>query len=264
MRVPAYKLLLAGLAALAGALMTSAATPRQGPLRVEYWGDSIGTQAGPYFNYFIGASGKAVGRTHTFPGTSLCDWIPDISNELNPANPTGFHPQAAVIEFSDFAYTPCMRGSNGAPLSGQALLNKYATDSSQAIAAFTRARVPVYFVSAPISRAEANQGVIGMDPLSRIFSQLPAKNPGGMVRFINAGAAVLANGHYTVTLPCLSFEQCPSTGRVVVREADGVHFCPVAEAPTGGGLTGCPVAMPGAMRYVTTMTSPILGDFHLK
>jgi hypothetical protein len=265
MRLRSLRLLLV---ALAVALTAVACTPTKPPLRVEFWGDSMGTQAGPYFNYFIGASGKATGRTHTFPGTSLCDWISDIRAELNPANHSGFHPQAAVIEFNEFAFSKCVRNSQGVPLSGQALLNKYAADSAQVIGMFTRARVPVYFVSTPITRAEANQGDVGLDPLSRMFSQLPAKYPGGIVRFIDAGAAVLLNGHYTVTLPCLYFEKC--TGRwangtrtVVVREADGVHFCPVAEVPSGGGFTKCSVAMPGAMRYVIAMTGRILKDFHL-
>src|ERR1700759_3635811 len=106
MRLRSLKILLVGLAVV---LTAVGCTPTKPPLRVEFWGDSMGTQAGPYFNYFIAASGKATSRTHTFPGTSLCDWIPDIRAELNPANRSGFHPQAAVIEFNEFAYTACMR-----------------------------------------------------------------------------------------------------------------------------------------------------------
>ncbi len=156
-----------------------------------------------------------------------------------------------------------MRDRNGRSLTGQALLDKYAADAAKVIALFTRARVPVYFVSTPLTRAEAAKGYVGMNPLSRLFSRLPAKNPGWIVRFINAGAAVLNNGHYTDTLPCLYFEKCGASGRVVVRQSDGVHFCPTKEVPIGGGFTKCPVAMPGAMRYVMAMTGRILGDYHL-
>src|SRR5689334_3168424 len=60
------------------------------PLRVEMWGDSIGVQAAPYFNFLLGSSKKGVGRTHVFPGTALCDWLTDIRDELDRTKPTAF------------------------------------------------------------------------------------------------------------------------------------------------------------------------------
>jgi hypothetical protein len=104
-----------------------------------------------------------------------------------------------------------------------------------------------------------------------MFSQLPTRYPeGGLVRFIDGAAAVEWHGHYTDTLPCLPWEKC--TGRwpdgtptVVVREADGTHFCPVKEVPipNGGGFTQCPVYMGGATRYALAIAGPILRDFHV-
>lgn len=257
------RVLVAGLVMMLVAVGCTPAKPA--PLRVEYWGDSIGTQAGPYFNYWLGLSGKAVGRTHTFPGTALCDWFKDINTEIS--SPTGWHPQAVVIEFTGVAVTPCMRvggRATGTPLSGQAVIDKYRYDAQRVIALFEKARVPVYFVSPPITYAQSLQKppVTGLNPMGKMFSQLPAASKSGLVRFVDAGAAVLANGRFTWTLPCLPWECAPGK-TVVVREADGVHFCPVKEVDVGGGWTTCPVSMPGAMRYATAITARVLSDFHL-
>jgi hypothetical protein len=256
------------VAAVAGIAVSTACTPpKPPPVRVEVWGDSIAGQASPYISFYLGLSGKATSRIHTFPGTALCDWFPDMRSELT--SPAGFHPQAVVIQFNGDAFTPCMKQANGVPYSGQALINKYASDAAYAVGLFTRAHIPVYFVSTPISRAQAAQGYVGNTPLGVMFSQLPGRFPaGGLVRFINGAAAVEWNGHYTATLPCAPWETC--TGRwpdgtrtVVVREADGVHFCPVKEVPAGGGFTKCPVYMGGAARYAMAIAGPVLRDFHL-
>jgi hypothetical protein len=143
------------LAAVLAAFGLVACTPTPPPLRVELWGDSISAQASSYFNYFVGVNGKAVGRTHAFGGAALCDWFADMRAETDPANPAAFHPQAVVIQFSGDAFTPCMKDANGRPLSGQAVINKYASDAAKVIAYFTSRHTPVYFVSTPISVYDA-------------------------------------------------------------------------------------------------------------
>src|ERR1700742_565463 len=86
------------------------------PLRVELWGDSMGMQSAPAFETLLAGSGRAVGANHTFPGTAICDWLGDMASEVDPANPAGFHPQAAVLVFSGISYTGCMRDAHGAEL----------------------------------------------------------------------------------------------------------------------------------------------------
>jgi hypothetical protein len=236
------------------------------PLRVELWGDSISAQAAPYFGFFLGLTGRAVAREHTFGGSALCDWFPDMRSEIDASNPAGFHPQVAVIQFSGDAFTPCMHDANGAAYSGQALVDKYAADSATAISVFTSAKIPVYFVSTPISRGQAAQGAVGNTAIGVMFSKLPAlfrSNP--LVRFVDGAAAVEWHGHYTDTLPCQSGETCTGhwadgTPTVVVRQADGTHFCPVAEIMVDGA-TSCPAAMPGAKRYVLAIVDRIAQDF---
>lgn len=241
-------------------------TPPSGPpLRIELWGDSISAQAAPYFGFFAGLTGHAVAREHTFGGSALCDWFADMRSEIDPSNPRGFHPQVAVIQFSGDAFTPCMRDAGGVAYSGQALINKYAEDSAATIALFTSVKIPVYFVSTPISRGQAAQG-LNSNPLQPMFSELPAlfrTNP--LVRFADAAAAVEWHGHYTDTLPCEKGDSCTGhwadgTPTVVVRQADGTHFCPVKEVMVNGSLS-CPAAMPGARRYVQAIIGRIAQDF---
>jgi hypothetical protein len=244
--------------------------PAQLPLRVELWGDSISAQAAPDITFALDATGKAITTTHTYPGTAMCDWFSDMSSEINPANPSGFHPQVAIIQFSGDAFTPCMKNASGVAYSGQALVNKYASDSATAIALFSKAGVPVFFVSTPISRGQAAQGAVGNTPFGFMFAKLPARFPAGhLVQFIDAAQAVEWHGHYSDTLPCEAGEACTGTWpdgtkTVVVREADGTHFCPVKEVPLDGGpSTTCPVPMPGAQRYARAIATPILQAFSL-
>lgn len=211
-------------------------------------------------------TGHGVAAEHTFGGTALCDWFPDMRTETDPSNPAGFHPQIAVIQFSGDAFTPCMKAGNGVALSDQALVNKYAADSAVAISIFTSHNIPVYFVSTPISRGQAAQGAVGNTALGVMFSKLPAlfhSNP--LVHFADGAAAVELNGHYTDTLPCQKGETCTGhwpdgTPTVVVRQADGTHFCPVPEVMVNGA-TSCPAAMPGARRYVLAIINRIAQDF---
>lgn len=233
---------------------------------MELWGDSISAQAAPYFGFFVGLTGHGVAREHTYGGTALCDWFPDMRSEIDPSNPRGFHPQVAVIQFSGDAFTPCMHDANGIAYSGQALVDKYAVDAAATISLFTGAKIPVYFVSTPISRGQAAQGAVGNTALGVMFSKLPARYPRNrLVRYVDGAAAVEWHGHYTDTLPCERGETCTGhwpdgTPTVVVRQADGTHFCPVTEVVVNGA-TSCPAAMPGARRYVLAILDRIAQDF---
>lgn len=256
------RLLASVLVSVLATIGLSACTAPQSRIRVEMWGDSIGFQAAPYVNYFFEASGKVTSRTRVFPATSLCDWLPEIRRELDPANRAGFHPQVVVLEFTGVALFQCMKDAHGVPLAGQAIIDKYVADTATAITLATRVHVPIYFVSPPIYKEDAAK-YVDTTPLGRMYSTLPAKFPGGLVRYIDAAAAVEWHGHYTDTLPCLPWEQCTGhwpdgTKTVVVRESDGKHFCPAKET-----WWDCPVPAPGAMRYAAAITSRVLHDFKI-
>jgi hypothetical protein len=259
----------AALIAATGGLSAQAATRKAAPpLRVELWGDSLSAQASDYFGYFLAMTDKVTSREHVFGGTALCDWFPDIRTEIDPANTSGFHPQVAVLQFSGNAFTPCMLTKGGAAYSGQALIDKYEADSAAAIAMFAKAHIAVYFASSPLSSYQSLQ-YTDQTPLGVMFSRLPARFPSGRaVRFIDAATPLEWHGKYSKTLPCLSWERC--TGRwpdgtktVVVRQSDGVHFCPVGVKAVKGVVPACPVLSPGAERFALAMISPVARDFHL-
>ncbi len=268
------RLLVAGLitiAALAGTstgvTAATSARPMAPPLRVELWGDSLSAQSVDYFSFYLGISRRATVRTRTFGGTALCSWLPDIVAETNPANRSGFHPQVVLLQFSGNAFGTCMADRKGVPLAGKALIDKYAADSATVIRLFSKLKIPVYFVSSPISRSNAAQYVNGT-PLDVMYSRLPAAHPGGLVRFIDAALALEWKGHYTDTLPAVVWEK--PTGRwhdgtktVVVRQADGAHFCPAPVKVVQGVVAQCRVYSGGATRFALAMTSRIIKDYRL-
>ena len=266
-----------GLKPVAPRTPVSTMPPGDGPLdqahpaaqlRVELWGDSLGQQTADYLRYFFGAGGKATAAVHAFGGTSICDWLPDMRKELNPANPAAFHPQVAVLEFNGDSGTPCMSDLVGNMLLGQDLVRKYLADSAAAIDLFTRANVPVYFVTNPLDSVKS-QRFVNFDQIGQLFSQMPKLHPaGGFVRWIDAASPLEDHGRFTYTLPCEPWETCTGvapdgTRTVTVRQEDGLHFCPVNLYQDAGGNWLCPTVMPGAVRYAMAIAGPVLRDFGL-
>lgn len=247
------------LGATLGAVACTPAAAHQ--IRIEVYGDSLAYQAAPYLNYFFTTSGRVNTKNQIFAATAICDWVPTIGREVDPRNPVGYHPNAIVMIFSGVALYPCMKDAHGFALSGQALLNKYASDARLAIRYAALAHIPIYFASTPIPKADADK-YVGDTPLGNMYASLANQYP-GIVRFIDAAQAVEWQGHYTDTLPCAAFEHCSGrwpdgTPTVVVRAADGVHFCPVPEI-----FFDCPTAMPGAMRFAAAITKQVLTDFRV-
>ncbi len=247
---------------------SAAASAPRAQLRVELWGDSLSAQAGDYFGYMLAATGKAIARERVFGGTALCDWLSDMRAETNPANKAGFHPQVAVLQFSGNAFTPCMQDGAGASYSGQALVDKYAADAAVAVGIFSKYKIPVYFASSPMSSAQSKL-YTDQTPLGTMYAGLPAKFPAAhLVRFIDAASPLEWHGKFSATLPCARWEKC--TGRwpdgtrtVIVRQSDGVHFCPVAEIAIKGVLPRCPAPSPGAERFAIAMIGQIAHDYRL-
>ena len=138
--------------------------------------------------------------------------------------------EAIILEFSGNALTPCMAGlSYYTP----AYYAKYRADTMAAISTWVRTGAHVFLIGAPVTRQQ-QESVPLWDALNLQYAQIAAADP-VHVTYVDAGAAVEGpGGVYSQTLPCLIGEPC--TGPVVdgvpsnvVRAADGVHFCPVAE-----------------------------------
>ena len=215
------------------------------PASVAVYGDSLAMQARPYFKLLMAAADQSSTTYYSsFVGTAICDWLPRM-RQLAATT----HFEAVVLEFSGNALTPCMAGiADYTP----AYYAKYRADTMTAISIWVPTGAHVFLVGSPLTRAQ-QASVRNWDALDRQYAQIAAADP-EHVTYVDAGAAVEGpGGTYTRTLPCFIGEPC--TGPVVkgvpsnvVRSADGVHFCPVAEVDES-----CRVYSSGAFRFADAM-----------
>ena len=224
------------------------------------YGDSLASESQAYFQSALVDAGITDVHTKTFGGTALCDWLDVMRKDVDDLRPT-----TVVVEFSGNALTPCMQGSNGVPLTSDAYYAKYVHDSWDAVGIFSATHARVYFVGTPVSRLGAQSHDPAAGRLNGMYAEFGAV---GVVDYVDAGAAVLDNGSWTNTLPCLPGEPC--TGGVdatgapvnVVRAPDGTHFCPASPGAVRGVTGDCPVWSSGAFRFGTAMADPVIGDLH--
>jgi len=247
----------------AGASLTHRATPQQ-PVRVALFGDSIGHQAEPYFDLLLGLTGAAQTQSYTFQGATICGWLPKMSEVAST-----YRPDAVVIESVGNTGTPC--AEVGAPGSPQSLAAIGAATTQAARLFLSAGASHVYLVPRPVTQFRwMNEYASQIDA---VYRQV-AVALGVRVSVLDAGLAVARpDGGYTRTLPCMPAEisATPSlcTGGLqggvpsnVVREADGIHFCPVSWPP-GFAPPGCPTYSSGAFRFAAAMVMPILQSWGL-
>jgi hypothetical protein len=243
-----------GTAASSTTSSTTTSVPhhaRQWPARVAFFGDSLSSEAGPYYKQIIASlSPKTALVYDTFGGTAICDWFSAI-DYIAVAD----HPNVVELEFSGNTITACVRHYIPGSLAYDA---KYRADAETVVRFLEPRGIRVVFVGVAITRSQ--RGVPNWEGLDTAYAQVAAAHP-GHVGYVDAGAAVEGPGHtYTRTLPCLKGQPC--TGPVVngvrtniVRAPDGVHFCPVA---TGSPLPGgCPVYSSGAYRFARSMVEAL-------
>jgi len=232
--------------------------PLAKPLVILY-GDSLAFEAADSFvAAFAGERGVQV-ITRTAGGTAICDWLNSMRYDA-----ATLAPGAVVVEFSGNALTPCMQGLDGRGLSGDAYWEHYHADAQSVIDIFTPLGTRVVFAGSPISRSQEASGDFNGGKVNDMYSQLASEHDG--VGYVDAGAAVLDNGRWTPSLPCLPGEPCTGgidgLGRAVnvVRAPDGGHFCPAAEEAKRGVVAACPVWSSGAYRYAVAMAQPVLAS----
>ena len=231
-----------------------------GPLlartRVVLYGDSLAWESQGVFQAALTGAGVGQVTTRTFGGTAICDWFAQMR-----ADEQALRPDAVVLEFSGNALTPCMRGPDGAPLSGLGYFYKYAADAKEALQIFAPGGALVYFAGSPISHRAELAGDPTTPALHRIYQNVAASSPLG--RYIDAGAAVTNHGAWTATMACLGGEPCTGghdaagTAVNVVRAPDGAHFCPGAPTAVRGVTQACPVWSSGAWRFGNAMADPV-------
>ena len=179
----------------------STATRSRGPVLI--YGDSLIEQASPYL--------RSADQIRAFGGTALCDWVDNMAKAAAVEQPS-----VMVVEFVGNDVTPCMQGYQ----TPEQVRAKYETDMARLKQLVDS---PILWVGPPPfrDRAPAALGLYSSEQ-----------------RFVDAGEAVLADGSYTDTLPCLPDEgwlQGCVNGRIRVRASDGAHFATSGSGYSAGG-----------------------------
>lgn len=229
--------------------------PLDRPVVVLY-GDSLAWEARHVFEHTLADEPVEV-VTRTFGGTAICDWLDEMADDA-----ATLRPGLVILEFVGNNYTPCMQDASGAPVVGQALVDRYGDDAAAAVATFASADTEVVFAGAPISQPATATLDLHLAPLNAVYEELARELDG--VGYTDAGAAVLDDGTWTATLPCLRIEPCADgdgesgAGHNVVRAPDGLHFCPANEDAPRGVTGDCPVWSSGAFRFGAALAEPVL------
>jgi hypothetical protein len=205
-------LALAGVLAACGALAwSSSSSPTRRPSAssgqskgpVLIYGDSLIEQASPYL--------RSTDEIRAFGGTALCDWVDSMAQAASVEQPS-----MMVVEFVGNDVTPCMNGYE----TPEQVRSKYEADMARLKQLVD---APILWVGPPPfrDREPAAFGLYSSEPW-----------------FVDAGGAVLADGAYTDTLPCLPDEGevhgCVN-GRIRVRASDGAHFATSGSGYSAGG-----------------------------
>lgn len=222
-------------------------------VHLSFFGDSLAWEAEPALTQMLTGTGKAILHSHTYGGAALCDFL-----DLFRSEEKDFKPRAVIVAFSGNNLSACTKDpATGKPEVGDRLALRYAADAATVMSMYARSGATVYWVGAPISRAEAVAGAPDTGLVNKVYAALPDRYP--LARFVDAGQAVLDHGNYTETLPCIEQEPCGPDGLVKVRAPDGAHFCPVAYVKE----ERCTVWSSGAFRYAAAIASPLIEQFSL-
>jgi hypothetical protein len=179
------------------------------------YGDSLLESASPYV--------RSTDQVRAVGGTALCDWVDNMARAAAIEQPS-----VMVVEFVGNNLTPCMQGYD---TPGE-VRDKYEADAT---ALKQQVDAPILWVGPPLFRD-------GPSPTKGLFDSEP--------HFVDAGDAVLDDGEYVETLPCLPDEGrargCTADDRISVRAPDGAHF----------GTTGSPY-LAGARRFADAIEEAV-------
>ncbi len=221
---------------------------------VGFYGDSFAFASAEHAHHLLETGGRLRVVGASFHGVAVCDLLPQIRSDV--ANHDMF---GAVLVFAGNAFTPCMAKPNGRALSGRTALRKFEADLTEAVQLLTADGTRVYLGTVPEGRLQAMFDINWARDTNKVVAKVAKKNR--RVELIDSAAAVLDdNGHYTETLPCLDFEPCMFSGRNLVRESTGIHFCVSGFAEVPVGTDTCPVWSSGAFRFAGALTAPVIED----
>ncbi|MEO1058249.1 MAG: hypothetical protein AAFY28_15165, partial [Actinomycetota bacterium] len=224
---------------------------------VVLYGDSLAWEARHAFEFVLAERPDVRVEQRTFGGTAICDWHGAMADDA-----VAVHPGLVVVAFSGNNFTPCMADDAGHPLTGAALVERYASDAALVIDVFAGRGVEVVFAGAPIPASHTIGAPSIAAQVNARYLALAAQHD--HVDYTDAGAAVLTDdGRWTATLPCLPDEPCAGVDQAgngvnVVRAPDGLHFCPTAPDAARGVTGECPEWSSGAFRFGAALAQPVI------
>jgi hypothetical protein len=223
--------------------------------RVLVYGDSLTWESQRFLPGLAAAFGVQATQ-HSFAGTAICDWTPDMWSRIPHERP-----DVVVLAFFGNSWTPCMSDGKGDFLQGAAKTHKYEHDARAAVAIALATGSKVVLVGAP--RAQSQMQDPDWEWVRDVYREQAAEHP-GRVFFVDAGPNIAPDNTYVPTMPCLPRERdlvdtngsrpCQN-GRIIVRAPDGLHFCPHGLDNAMGQPGHCPVYMSGGYRYMQTIVS---------
>jgi hypothetical protein len=206
------------------------------------YGDSLSTEASPYFTDELARTTQAQVITKAVPGTTPCSAMGTMRDDATR------RPDVVVIQYVGNNATPCTSDTSGVPLTGQALADRYEADVRAAVDMFASEGTRVVLVGGPDAPGLPGGAAMEIaDAYHRIVDEWDDR-ASGRVRYADAAGTVTGPDHrFVAELPCASDEgpgEGCREGEVEVRSPDRAHFCP---AP--GVYMVCPVPNPGARRF---------------
>jgi hypothetical protein len=238
---------------------TSGQTAGEGIVRatgtpnVVFYGDSLTWESTRYIPRLAAQKDLAV-TEHSFVGTAICDWFPDMWSRLPKERP-----DVVVFAFFGNSGTDCMKDARGALYQGAGKVAKYERDANAAAAIAMASGAQVVFVGVPRSRDQMSDPK--WEGVRNAFREIARRYP-NRVAFRDAGTDIAPNDVFTETLPCLARERdmvnadgsrvCDN-GETIVRAPDGLHFCPHGLDNAMGQPGHCPRYMSGGYRYIRTL-----------
>jgi hypothetical protein len=217
------------------------------------YGDSLTWESQRYLPGIAAAIGVQATQ-HSFVGTAICDWLPDMFVRVPHERPT-----VLVVAFYGNSWTPCMSDTKGDFLEDGAKAAKYEHDATAAVAIAMATGSKVVFVGAP--RSQDQMGDPNWQRVRNVYRDEAARHP-GKVFFVDGGENIAPHDTFVSTMPCLPRERdlvdtngsrpCEH-GRIIVRAPDGLHYCPHGLDNAMGQPGHCPVYMSGGYRWMQTI-----------
>ncbi len=222
-----------------------------GIVRIVLWGDSLAHEAATYFvDAFSDRPGEVQVDTGTLGGVALCDSVEPIITTTAEVEY-----DAVVLAYSGNAFTPCMQDDQGDPLQGSEHTARYKQSLERIEAALRDRGVALFIAGGPTAQTPTPEA-IGLIEMYRSFAE-----QSDITTFVDVDDALLEDGAWTATLPCLLIEgpeQGCVDGRIAVHAPDGVHFCPTAEPAVNGVVKECDTWSSGAFRYAHALADPVI------